>query len=125
MGTPRELPSASPTGSFECDDVGRSEDTAGLEAALSATMRAAVLDAPGPPEALAAVRLTVPLHRTYALQNRVDGRKTAHEELLEQLAILETESTRIRAAVYARDVNALSDQSRFLRGKFGRSELEL
>ncbi len=65
------------------------------------------------------------LPRTYALQNRVDGRKTAHEELLEQLTILETESTRIRAAVYARDVDALSDQSRFLRDKFGRSDLEL
>jgi hypothetical protein len=65
------------------------------------------------------------LPRTYALQTRVAGRKTAHEELLEQLGILEVESTRIREAVYARDVDALSDQSRFLRDKFRRSELEL
>lgn len=65
------------------------------------------------------------LPRTYALQTRVNGRKTAHEELLDQLAILETESTRIRGAIYARDVEALSDQSRFLRDKFGRSALDL
>ena len=65
------------------------------------------------------------LPRTYALSTRVEGKKTAHEELLDQLTLLETESERIRAAVYAREVDALSDQGRFLRDKFGRSALEL
>jgi hypothetical protein len=65
------------------------------------------------------------LPRTFALSSRVEGKKTAHEELVDQLTILEKESNRIRAAVYSRDVDALSDQSRFLREKFARSELEL
>ncbi len=71
------------------------------------------------------IQTYVNLPRTFALQSRVEGRKTAHEELLEQLAILETESARVRTAVYASAVDALSDQSRFLRDKFGRSALEL
>ncbi len=65
------------------------------------------------------------LPRTFALSNRVAGRKTAHEELLEQLEILEKESGRIRDAVYTKEVDALSDQSRFLRDKFTRSSLDL
>lgn len=65
------------------------------------------------------------LPRTYALSTRVAGRKTAHDELMDQLKILDTESSRIRDAVYAREVDALSDQSRFLRQKFARSSLDL
>lgn len=65
------------------------------------------------------------LPRTFALSNRVAGRKTAHEELLDQLAILERESGRIRDAVYAKEVDALSDQGRFLRAKFEKSSLDL
>lgn len=65
------------------------------------------------------------LPRTYALSARVAGRKTAHDELMDQLTILATESARIRDAVYAREVDALSDQSRFLRQKFARSSLDL
>jgi hypothetical protein len=65
------------------------------------------------------------LPRSFALSSRVEGKKTAHEELLDQLGILETESDRIRTAVFTRDVDALGDQSRFLREKFGRSELDL
>lgn len=65
------------------------------------------------------------LPRTFALSSRVEGRKTAHEELIEQLTILEKESDRIRTAVFTREVEALSDQSRFLREKFARSELEI
>jgi len=42
-----------------------------------------------------------------------------------RLGNLDKESDRIRTAVYARDVDALSDQSRFARGKCGKSELEL
>lgn len=65
------------------------------------------------------------LPRTFALSNRVAGRKTAHEELLDQLAILERESGRIRDAVYAKEVDALTDQGRFLRDKFEKSSLDL
>jgi fructose-1,6-bisphosphatase II len=48
-----------------------------------------------------------------------------HDELIEQLTILEKESDRIRTAVYSSDVEKLGDQSRFLREKFGKSELDL
>ena len=65
------------------------------------------------------------LPRTFALQNRVEGKRTAHDELIEQLTILEKESDRIRTAVYSREVEKLGDQSRFLREKFGKSELDL
>jgi len=65
------------------------------------------------------------LPRSFALSGRVEGRKSAQEELVDQLDILETESDRIRTALYAQDLAALEDQSRFLREKFGRSELDL
>lgn len=65
------------------------------------------------------------LPRTYALSARVEGQKSAHDELIDQLTILEKEADRIRSAVYSRDVDALGDQGRFLREKFGRSELEI
>ena len=65
------------------------------------------------------------LPRTYALSARVAGRKTAHDELMDQLKILDTESERIRDAVYSREVDALSNQSRFLRQKFARSSLDI
>lgn len=50
---------------------------------------------------------------------------SAHTELVGQLTILEQQSGRIRDAVLSRAVQALDDQGRFLREKFGRSELEL
>jgi hypothetical protein len=65
------------------------------------------------------------LPRTFALSSRVEGQRSAHDELLEQLGILETESARIRDALYSREVDKLGDQSRFLREKFGKSSLEL
>lgn len=65
------------------------------------------------------------LPRSFAIASRVEGRKSAQEELVDQLDILETESDRIRTALYTKDVAALEDQSRFLREKFGRSELDL
>lgn len=65
------------------------------------------------------------LPRTFALKERVEGRRSAHEELLEQLTLLQRESERIRNAVFAKDLDRLGDQSRFLRDKFGRSELDL
>jgi hypothetical protein len=65
------------------------------------------------------------LPRTFALSNRVAGKKTAHDELMDQLGILDTESTKIRDAVYAKEVDSLADQSRFLRQKFATSSLDL
>jgi hypothetical protein len=62
---------------------------------------------------------------TYALSSRVAGKKSAHDELLDQLALLETEAEKIRAAVYSKDLDALGDQSRFLQAKFGKSALDL
>jgi hypothetical protein len=62
---------------------------------------------------------------TYALSSRVAGKKSAHDELLDQLALLETETEKIRAAVYSKDLDALGDQSRFLQAKFGKSALDL
>lgn len=65
------------------------------------------------------------LPRGLVSASRVAGRRTAHDELLEQLGILSAESGRIRDAVYARNLDALTDQGRFLRDKFHRSELDL
>ena len=56
---------------------------------------------------------------------RTAGRRSAHDELADQLGILQRESGRIRDAVYARNLDALNDQGRFLRDKFHRSELDL
>jgi hypothetical protein len=62
---------------------------------------------------------------TYALTARVAGKKSAHDELLDQLSLLTTEAEKIRAAVYTKDLDALGDQSRFLQDKFGTSSLDL
>ncbi|MDQ1552364.1 MAG: hypothetical protein QOD50_1786 [Actinomycetota bacterium] len=62
---------------------------------------------------------------TYALTARVAGKKSARDELLDQLTLLMTEATKIRAAVYSKDLDALGDQSRFLQDKFGKSSLDL
>jgi hypothetical protein len=62
---------------------------------------------------------------TYALTARVAGKKSAHDELLDQLTLLMTEATKIRTAVYSKDLDALGDQSRFLQDKFGKSSLDL
>jgi hypothetical protein len=55
----------------------------------------------------------------------VAGKKSAHDELLDQLALLDAEAMKIRAAVYSKDLDALGDQSRFLQDKFGTSSLDL
>lgn len=65
------------------------------------------------------------LPRTFALTSRVAGQKTAHDELIDQLTILQNESDRIRTALYGRDLDALGDQGRFLKEKFGKSDLQL
>ncbi len=65
------------------------------------------------------------LPRTFALSTRVAGKKTAHDELRDQLGILDGESAKIRDAVYSKEVDSLADQSRFLRQKFRTSSLDL
>jgi hypothetical protein len=62
---------------------------------------------------------------TYALTARVAGKKSAHDELLDQLTLLTTEADKIRSAVYSKDLDALGDQSRFLQDKFGTSSLDI
>ena len=64
------------------------------------------------------------LPRTFAITPAA-GKRSAHDELLEQIGLLRAETDRVRAALYTRDADALGDQGRFLRDKFGRSELEL
>jgi hypothetical protein len=56
---------------------------------------------------------------------RVAGKKSAHDELLDQVSLLTTEADKIRSAVYSKDLEALGDQSRFLQQKFGKSSLDL
>lgn len=65
------------------------------------------------------------LPRTYALQSRVAGRRTAHDELMSQLGLLTTQLTSVAQAVYDGDVQALVNQGRFLQEKFGGSDLDL
>jgi hypothetical protein len=65
------------------------------------------------------------LPRTFAMQRRIDGRRTAYEELVSQLTLLQTETGRIADALYQGEARSLSDQSRFLEEKFRRSELDL
>jgi len=62
---------------------------------------------------------------TFAMTARVAGKKSAHDELLDQLSLLTTEADKIRSAVYSKDLEALGDQSRFLQQKFGKSSLDL
>jgi hypothetical protein len=65
------------------------------------------------------------LPRAFAMQRRIDGRRTAYEELVAQLTLLQTELSRVADAVYQGQARSLSDQSRFLEEKFRRSELDL
>jgi hypothetical protein len=66
------------------------------------------------------------LPRSYALTRRLGGgRRTAHEELLAQLDLLEGKLREIADAVYSGDAQALVDQGRFLEDRFRRSELDL
>lgn len=70
------------------------------------------------------VQTYINLPRTFAITPAA-GKRSAHDELLEQLGLLRGETDRVRTALYTRDADALGDQGRFLRSKFGRSELEL
>jgi hypothetical protein len=65
------------------------------------------------------------LPRSFATQRRIDGRRTAYDELTSQLDLLQVELSRVEDAVYRGQAQSLTDQSRFLEEKFRRSELDL
>jgi hypothetical protein len=65
------------------------------------------------------------LPRSYALTRRGERERSAHEELMAQLGLLETALSKVADAVYQGDEQALRDQGRFLRDRFGGSGLDL
>ncbi|MEU6713468.1 hypothetical protein ABZ897_18450 [Nonomuraea sp. NPDC046802] len=65
------------------------------------------------------------LPRGYALARRADRERSAHEELLAQLGLLDGELRKVAEAIHRGDEQALRDQGRFLRDRFGGSELDL
>ncbi|MEV7808701.1 hypothetical protein AB0O28_37690 [Microbispora sp. NPDC088329] len=65
------------------------------------------------------------LPRSYALTRRGPRERSAHEELMAQLGLLEAGLSAIAEAVYQGDEQALRDQGRFLRDRFGGSSLDL
>ncbi len=65
------------------------------------------------------------LPRSYALNRRSERERSAHEELLAQLDLLDTRLREVAQAVHRGDEQALRDQGRFLRDRFGGSGLDL
>ncbi|GAA4949955.1 hypothetical protein HD597_002476 [Nonomuraea thailandensis] len=65
------------------------------------------------------------LPRRYALARRAGRERSAHEELLEQLALLDAQMGKVAEAMHRGDEQALRDQGRFLRDRFGGSDLDL
>ncbi|MEV8634560.1 hypothetical protein AB0395_23165 [Streptosporangium sp. NPDC051023] len=65
------------------------------------------------------------LPRSYALNRRSERERSAHEELLVQLDLLDTKLREVAQAVHRGDEQALRDQGRFLRDRFGGSDLDL
>ncbi|MEU8194124.1 hypothetical protein AB0C10_10120 [Microbispora amethystogenes] len=65
------------------------------------------------------------LPRSYALTRRGARERSAHEELMAQLGLLESGLSAVAEAVYQGDEQALRDQGRFLRDRFGGSSLDL
>ncbi|MEU8038201.1 hypothetical protein [Streptosporangium sp. NPDC049078] len=65
------------------------------------------------------------LPRSYALTRRGERERSAHEELLAQLDLLDTRLREVAESVYRGDEQALRDQGRFLRDRFGGSGLDL
>ncbi|MBO3747776.1 hypothetical protein J5X84_16985 [Streptosporangiaceae bacterium NEAU-GS5] len=65
------------------------------------------------------------LPRAYALTRRGERERSAHDELISQLDLLDTGLGKIADAVYRGDEQALADQGRFLRDRFGGSALDL
>jgi hypothetical protein len=65
------------------------------------------------------------LPRAYALTRSADREHSAHEELLAQLDLLDATLHEVAQAVHRGDEQTLRDQGRFLRDRFGRSDLDL
>ncbi|WP_344968876.1 hypothetical protein [Streptosporangium fragile] len=65
------------------------------------------------------------LPRGYALTRRAGRERSAHEELLSQLDLLDAKLREVAQAVHHGDEQALRDHGRFLRDRFGRSDLDL
>ncbi|RCG27084.1 hypothetical protein DQ384_27995 [Sphaerisporangium album] len=65
------------------------------------------------------------LPRSYALTRRGERQRSAHEELLAQLGLLDTQLRKVADSVYRGDEQALRDQGRFLQDRFGGSGLDL
>ncbi|MEO3870908.1 hypothetical protein ABGB18_19020 [Nonomuraea sp. B12E4] len=65
------------------------------------------------------------LPRGYALTRGKGRERSAHEELLAQLALLDAQLRQVAEAIHRGDEQALRDQGRFLRDRFGGSELDL
>ncbi|MBB4919407.1 hypothetical protein [Streptosporangium saharense] len=65
------------------------------------------------------------LPRSYALTRRSERERSAHEELLAQLGLLETKLGEVAQAVHRGDEQALRDHGRFLRDRFAPSDLDL
>jgi hypothetical protein len=65
------------------------------------------------------------LPRSYALTRRGERQRSAHEELLAQLDLLDTQLRKVAESVYRGDEQALRDQGRFLQDRFGGSGLDL
>ncbi|MEV0620217.1 hypothetical protein AB0I81_43330 [Nonomuraea sp. NPDC050404] len=65
------------------------------------------------------------LPRGYALTRRAGRERSAHEELLAQLALLDAQMGKVAEAIHRGDEQALRDQGRFLRDRFGGSDLDL
>ncbi|MEU4541411.1 hypothetical protein AB0G15_41925 [Streptosporangium sp. NPDC023825] len=65
------------------------------------------------------------LPRSRALTRRGERERSAHEELLAQLDLLDIRLREVAESVYRGDEQALRDQGRFLRDRFGGSGLDL
>ncbi|MFI7611807.1 hypothetical protein ACIBP6_11365 [Nonomuraea terrae] len=65
------------------------------------------------------------LPRRYALTRRAGRERSAHDELLAQLALLDARMGQVAEAIHRGDEQALRDQGRFLRDRFGGSGLDL
>lgn len=62
---------------------------------------------------------------TYAMSRRVEGKRTAHDELMIQLDLLDGQIDDIFDSILRGDVSELADKGRFLQDKFKKSSLDL
>ncbi|WP_067139222.1 hypothetical protein [Microtetraspora malaysiensis] len=63
--------------------------------------------------------------RGYALARRSDRKRSAHEELLARIALLDAQMRKVADTIHRGDEQALRDQGRFLQDRFGGSDLDL